>query len=235
MTGSIRLFTTAPLHDGATVTATPEQAHYLGSVMRQSAGARVSVFNGTDGEWRARIENIRKDRAVFVLEGRTRVQETSPPLTLLFAPLKRDTTNMVIEKATELGATLIQPVFTERTNAGRLNLERFEAIAREAAEQSERLDVPEIVQPARLMDALASWPVDRMLFAAIERSDAKPPAYRPAQAALLIGPEGGFTKGELDVLRRLPFVEPIGLGPRVLRAETAVIAGLALLQMAPSR
>jgi 16S rRNA (uracil1498-N3)-methyltransferase len=142
---------------------------------------------------------------------------------------------MVIEKATELGATRIQPVFTERTNAARLNLERFEAIAREAAEQSERLDVPEIVQPARLADVLASWPVDQMVFAAIERSDAPPPAHRPAQAALLIGPEGGFTNGELDLLRRLPFVEPIGLGPRVLRAETAVIAGLVLLQMAPSR
>jgi 16S rRNA (uracil1498-N3)-methyltransferase len=235
MTGSIRLFTTAPLHAGALVAATPEQAHYLGSVMRQSAGALVLLFNGTDGEWSARIETIRKDRAVFVLEGRTRVQETSPPLTLLFAPLKRDTTNMVIEKATELGATRIQPVFTERTNAARLNLERFEAIAREAAEQSERLDVPEIVQPARLADVLASWPVDQMVFAAIERSDAPPPAHRPAQAALLIGPEGGFTKGELDLLRRLPFVEPIGLGPRMLRAETAVIAGLVLLQMAPSR
>lgn len=235
MTGSIRLFTTAPLHDGATVTATPEQAHYLGSVMRQSAGAAVLLFNGIDGEWRARIDGIRKDRATFVLETRTRVQQASPPLTLLFAPLKRDTTNMVIEKATELGVTQIQPVLTDRTNAGRLNLDRFEAIAREAAEQCERLDVPEIAQPARLMHALASWPVDRVLFAAIERSNAQPPAFRPAHAALLIGPEGGFTQAELDVLHRLTFVAPIGLGPRVLRAETAAIAGLALLQMAPSR
>lgn len=235
MTGSIRLFTTFPLHDGATVAATPDQAHYLGSVMRQSVGASVLLFNGADGEWRGHIDHIRKDRAVFVLETLTRVQEKSPPLTLLFAPLKRDTTNMVIEKATELGVTRLQPVFTDRTNAGRLNLDRFEAIAREAAEQCERLDVPVIAPPTRLMDALASWPVDRVLFAAIERSNAAPPAFRPAQAALLIGPEGGFTQGELDVLRRLTFVEPIGLGPRVLRAETAAIAGLALLQMAPSR
>jgi 16S rRNA (uracil1498-N3)-methyltransferase len=235
MTGSIRLFTTSPLHDGASIAATPEQAHYLGSVMRQSAGATVLLFNGANGEWRARIDSIRKDRAVFVLESRTRVQNASLPLTLLFAPLKRDTTNMVIEKATELGVTRIQPVFTDRTNAGRLNLDRLEAIAREAAEQCERLDVPDIAQPARLMEALASWPHDRVLFAAIERSGASPPAFRPAQAALLIGPEGGFTEGELDVLRRLSFVEPIGLGPRILRAETAAIAGLALLQTAPSR
>lgn len=235
MTGSIRLFTTAPLHEGATIAATPEQAHYLGSVMRQGAGATVLLFNGLDGEWRACIDSIRKDRAQFVLERMTRAQQPVAELTLLFAPLKRDTTNLVIEKATELGVTRILPVFTERTNAGRLNLERFEAIAREASEQCERLDVPVVSPPERLMDTLASWPHDRVLFAAIERGNAPPPAFRPLQAALLIGPEGGFTRAELDVLHRLSFVAPIGLGPRVLRAETAVIAGLALLQMAPSR
>ncbi len=235
MTGSIRLFTTSPLHDGASVPATPDQAHYLGSVMRQAAGAFVLLFNGVDGEWRARIDSVRKDRAVFALEGQTRAQTATPPLTLLFAPLKRDTTHMVIEKATELGATRIVPVLTERTNAGRLNLERLVAIAREAAEQCERLDVPVLAEPARLSDVLASWPHDRVLFAAIERSGASAPAFRPDEAALLVGPEGGFTPRELDFLRRLSFVEPIGLGPRVLRAETAVIAGLALLQMAPSR
>lgn len=235
MTGSIRLFINAPLNDGATISASPEQAHYLGGVMRQAAGATVLLFNGIDGEWRARIDSIRKDRAVFVLETRTRAQEASPKLTLLFAPLKRDTTNMVIEKATELGVTRIVPVLTERTNAGRLNLERLAAITREAAEQCERLDIPELAEPARLVDALASWPHDRVLFAAVERCNAPAPAFRPDEAALLVGPEGGFTPRELDFLRRLSFVEPIGLGPRVLRAETAVIAGLALLQMAPSR
>jgi 16S rRNA (uracil1498-N3)-methyltransferase len=235
MTGSIRLFTTEALHDGASFSATPEQAHYLGSVMRQSAGDEVLLFNSRDGEWRARIDSIRKDRAQFTLLAQTRLQEAEAELTLLFAPLKRDTTNMVIEKATELGATRLLPVFTDRTNAGRLNLDRFAAIAREAAEQCERLTVPEIAEPRRLLDALASWPDDRVLFAAIERSNAAGPRYRPVQAALLVGPEGGFTPAELDVLKRLSFVEPIGLGPRVLRAETAVIAGLALLQAAPSQ
>jgi 16S rRNA (uracil1498-N3)-methyltransferase len=235
MTGSIRLFTTETLQDGASFAATPEQAHYLGSVMRQGVGDHVLLFNGVDGEWRARIESLRKDRAVFAVEALTREQQAEPELTLLFAPLKRDTTNLVIEKATELGVTRILPVFTDRTNTARLNLDRLQAIAREAAEQCERLSVPEILEPRRLLDTLASWPVERLVFAAIERSNAAPPSWRPAEAALLVGPEGGFTPAELDVLRRLSFVEPIGLGPRVLRAETAVIAGLALLQAAPSR
>ena len=235
MTGSIRLFTTETLTEATSLAATPEQAHYLGSVMRQQAGGHVLLFNGVDGEWDARIDSIRKDRAQFTLLGQTREQDAEAELALLFAPLKRDTTNMVIEKATELGVTRLQPVFTDRTNAGRLNLDRFAAIAREAAEQCERLTVPEISEPRRLLDVLGSWPHDRVLFAAIERSNAASPPYRPAKAALLVGPEGGFTPAELDVLRRLSFVEPIGLGPRVLRAETAVIAGLALLQAAPSR
>eukprot|EP01037_Dinobryon_pediforme_P005310 gene5311-5363_t len=235
MTGSIRLFTTETLQDGARFAATPEQAHYLGSVMRQGAGDRVLLFNGVDGEWRAQIESLRKDRAMFAVEIRTRAQQAESELTLLFAPLKRDTTSLVIEKATELGVTRILPVLTERTNTARLNLERLQAIAREAAEQCERLTVPEIAEPRRLLDVFSSWPVDRVVFAAVERSNAPPPSFRPAAAALLVGPEGGFTPAELDVLKRLSFVEPIGLGPRVLRAETAVIAGLALLQAAPSR
>jgi 16S rRNA (uracil1498-N3)-methyltransferase len=203
--------------------------------MRRAAGDAVLLFNGRDGEFHARIASIRKDRAMFELGGQSRAQHDDPELTLVFAALKRDTTNLVIEKATELGVTRIQPVFTERTNAGRLNLERFEAIAREASEQCERLTVPEIAAPMRLFDLLASWPHDRVLSAAIERSDAKTPASRPSPASLLVGPEGGFTPAELDVLHRRPFVEPIGLGPRILRAETAVIVGLALLQAAPSR
>jgi 16S rRNA (uracil1498-N3)-methyltransferase len=235
MTGSIRLFTTESLHDGASFAATPEQAHYLGSVMRQCVGDCVQLFNGVDGEWRARIAALRKDRATLSVELRTREQAFEPELTLLFAPLKRDTTHLVIEKATELGVTRIVPVLTERTNTARLNLDRLTAIAREAAEQCERLTVPAIEEPRRLLDTLSSWPVDRVVFAALERIDAATPSYRPERAALLVGPEGGFTPAELDVFRRLSFVEAIGLGPRVLRAETAVIAGLALLQAAPTR
>lgn len=235
MTGSIRLFTPEPLQAGASIPALPDQAHYLGSVMRRAAGDKVLLFNGRDGEWEASIEAIRRDRASFAIEVQTRPQAPEDELTLIFAPLKRDTTNMVIEKATELGVTHIQPVFTERTNAGRLNLDRFAAIAREASEQCERLAVPVISEPMRLFDLLGSWPSDRVLSVAIERGNAGTPTHRAFPIALLVGPEGGFSPQELDAMHRLPFVQPIGLGPRILRAETAVIVGLALLQAAGSR
>jgi len=232
MTGSIRLFVVSPLAAGTLVAASPEQAHYLGSVMRRQAGEHVLLFNGTDGEWRCELTAIRKDRAQFIVLEQTRPQAPEPELTLVFAPVKRDATDLIIEKATELGVSRIAPVFTERTNTARLNLDRLTAIAREAAEQCERLTVPVIDEPMRLFDRLGIWPAELRLSAAIERSNAAPPLPAPGPAALLIGPEGGFTRAELDALRRLAFVEPIGLGPRILRAETAVIVGLALLQLA---
>lgn len=235
MTGSIRLFTTQPLETGRDVAATPEQAHYLANVMRRGAGDGVLLFNGIDGEFHAQIASIRRDRAVFSVAAMRRPQTSLAGLTLVFAPLKRDTTALVIEKATELGVTHIRPVFTERTNAGRTNHDRLLAIAREAAEQCERLCVPLIDAPIRLFDLLGAWPHDRLLMAAIERADARPPAFRPNPAALLVGPEGGFAQSELDAMRRLPFVRPIGLGSLILRAETAVIVGLALVQAAESR
>jgi 16S rRNA (uracil1498-N3)-methyltransferase len=210
----------------------PEQAHYLGNVMRQAVGDFVLLFNGQDGEWRCRIETLRKDRGVVVPARQTRKQLADAPLVLVFAPLKRDTTNLVIEKATELGVTRIQPVFTERSNTLRLNLDRFSAIAREAAEQCERLSVPEICGPVPLYSLLETWNPAEKLHAAIERSGANPPAQTTTGTALLVGPEGGFSPTELDVMRRTPFVEAVGLGPRILRAETACIVGLALLQAA---
>lgn len=230
MTGSIRLFTTAPLGDDTEIAATPEQAHYLANVMRRGAGDRVLLFNGRDGEWDCEIAAIKRDRAQFRPRRMVRLQPVEPSLTLLFAPLKRDTTGLVIEKATELGVTHIRPVFTERTNAGRFNVERALATAIEAAEQSERLSVPTVAKAEPLFDVLGPWPLDRVLSIAMERSGAAPPRSPGPALALLVGPEGGFAPLELDAMRRLPFVEPIGLGPRILRAETAVIVGLALLQ-----
>ena len=232
MSGSIRLFVSALLAEGATVHATPGQAHYLGTVMRRGPDAPVRLFNGADGEWQARIAAIKRDRAVLTVETRLRAQTAEPGPWLVFALLKRDATDLVVQKATELGVSALLPVTTERTNAERVNAARMSAIATEAAEQSERLTVPRVAPVQRLPDLLARWPAERTLFAALERSNAAPlrPDGSVGMAALLVGPEGGFSASELDGLRARPFVVPVSLGPRVLRAETASIAGLVLLQ-----
>ena len=229
-TTSPRLFVPGPLAEGAEIAATPAQAHHLGTVLRQGPGAALRLFNGQDGEWLARLAAIRKDRATLVAERLTRRQAPEPDLWLVFAALKRDATDLVVEKATELGASALLPVFTERTNTARLNLDRLRAIATEAAEQCERLVVPRIEEPRRLADLLAAWPAARRLVVALERAEAPAPVPSAAATALLIGPEGGFTPAEATLLRRHPAVQAVSLGPRVLRAETAAIVGLALLQ-----
>jgi 16S rRNA (uracil1498-N3)-methyltransferase len=230
MTSSIRLYVDAPLHDGAEPDATPAQAHYLASVMRRGVGDELRLFNGIDGKFIARIDSLRRDRARFAVERQLRPQTAGADLWLLFAPLKRDATDLVVQKATELGVAAILPVFTERTNSARLNETRLIAIATEAAEQCERLTVPRIDAPRRLADLLAEWRAERRLVVAMERINAGPIRAEPGPAALLIGPEGGFTPVELDALQRHPFVLPATLGSLILRAETAAIVGLALLQ-----
>jgi 16S rRNA (uracil1498-N3)-methyltransferase len=190
----------------------------------------VLLFNGRDGEFSARIEAIGRNHTSLRIEYRTRIQAAEPDLWLAFALLKRDATDLVVQKATELGVAALLPVITERGNTHRMNADRLTAIAIEAAEQSERLTVPELAPPRALAVLLSGWPGERRLFAAIERSRA--PCVAPAlgPSALLVGPEGGFTPTELDALRAHPFVTPVSLGPRILRADTACIAGLALLQ-----
>ena len=225
-----RLLVAAPLAAGATSAATPAQAHYLGTVLRCGAGDSVHLFNGRDGEWQARIGELRRDRATLTVETLLRPQAADPDLWLAFALLKRDATDLVVQKATELGVSALLPVITERTNTSRINEARLTAIATEAAEQCERLTIPTLHTPSRLPDLLANWPSGRTLYAAIERTNAQPPKPTATQAALLVGPEGGFSPAELDAMLRHPFVTPVGLGPRVLRAETACVAGLALLQ-----
>jgi len=202
--------------------------------MRRKAGDSVSLFNGRDGEWSARVSELRRDGAVLAVERQLRLQSPKSAVGLAFALLKRDATDWLVQKATELGAGELWPLTTERTSAERLNSARLAAIAREAAEQSERLDLPTIHGVSKLPDFLAAWTRGRTLFAAIERQSAAfPPPAGEMSPALLVGPEGGFTQAELDLLGRHPFVEPITLGPRILRAETAAIAGLALLQAPP--
>ncbi len=226
----IRLHVDTGLEAGATVDATEGQAHYLGSVMRRSVGDPVHLFNGRDGEWASRITALSRGKAAFGVEALVRPQGADADLWLAFAVLKRDTTDLVVQKATELGVSALLPVFTERTNAGRVNLDRLRTIAVEAAEQCERLTVPEIRPARRLHDVLAAWPMGRALFAALERVNAQALRRVTGPNGLLIGPEGGFGPRDLTELDRCRFVHPISLGPRILRAETAAIVGLALLQ-----
>ena len=206
------------------------QAHYLGAVMRRGVGDLVRLFNGQDGEFQARIAAIRKDKALLTVETQLRPQAPETDLWLAFAPLKRDATDLVVQKATELGVAALLPVFTERTNTARLNLDRLRAIATEAAEQSERLTVPEMRDPVTLPELLSTWPADRTLFVAVERRQL--PGLRPAKGpvGLLIGPEGGFSRQDHEILMISENHVAASLGPRVLRAETAAIVGLALLQ-----
>lgn len=226
-----RLYVPDDLAPGGLVTCGEARTHYLSTVLRRAPTNPVRLFNGRDGEWLAQIATLRRNTLTLTVEQRLRPQEPEPRLCLVFALLKRDATDLVVQKATELGATVLYPVLTERTNAARTNLDRLIAIAMEAAEQSERLTLPVIHPPARLPDLLAAWPPECPLFAAVERRTAPPLAGAPCgPAALLVGPEGGFAPRELEAVLRHPFVTPVSLGPRVLRAETACIAGLALLQ-----
>jgi 16S rRNA (uracil1498-N3)-methyltransferase len=222
-----RLFVAGPLFAGAHIAASEAQAHYLVHVMRRSAGDLLRIFDGASGEWLARIVTSRRGAALAV-ESQTRPQADEPDIWLVFAPLKRDATDLVVQKATELGVSAIFPVFTERSTTGRINMDRAQATAREAAEQCERLSVPQVHAPERLADLLAAWPPSRLLALAVERS--APGVFPHDAGALLVGPEGGFSPHELDVMLRSSFICPVSLGPRVLRAETAAIVGLALLQ-----
>jgi 16S rRNA (uracil1498-N3)-methyltransferase len=235
MPTSIRLYASSDLAAGSVVDLAPGQAHYLNAVMRRSVGDEVLLFNGRDGEWAARIELLRKDRARLAVVALARPQMAEPDVWLVAAVLKTAATELAVQKATELGVSRIMLAVTERTNVPRANVARLRAIAVEAAEQCERLTVPEIVGPSPLRAILGAWVSAgegaRPLFAAIERASA--PILPPVSgqpAALLVGPEGGFTGAELDALAAHAFVRTASLGPRILRAETAAIVGLALLQ-----
>jgi 16S rRNA (uracil1498-N3)-methyltransferase len=215
----------ARLEAGAAVTVTDTQAHYLANVMRAVPGDNLRLFNGTDGEWQARIESVSRKAVTLTPTHQTRAQESPPDIILCFALLKRQKTDLVVEKATELGVSAIRPVITARTQADHVNLARLRAIATEAAEQCEGLSAPSIAEPVPLAALLQSWP-PRPLYVADERRTEPHLRPAPGPAGLLIGPEGGFSDAEIDMIGRHDQVRRISLGARILRAETAAIAAL---------
>ncbi|MFM7417558.1 MAG: 16S rRNA (uracil(1498)-N(3))-methyltransferase [Alphaproteobacteria bacterium] len=227
-----RLHLETQLAAGLEIEAEPGQAHHLGAVLRRGLGDAVVVFNARDGEWAGRITALRKDRCRIALEAQNRAPAPEPDLRLMVATLKRDAMEWLVEKATELGVAAIHPVLTRRSVADRVNQARLAAIARGAAEQCERLSLPVIHAAMPLHAALSAWD-GTPIFMAAERSGADPLpnalAGQRLPLALLIGPEGGFDRAELDAAASTPFVTPVGLGPRILRAETAAVAGLAVL------
>jgi 16S rRNA (uracil1498-N3)-methyltransferase len=233
----IRLFIPHDLAAGAELALDRPQSHYLAAVMRQAVGDEVLLFNGRDGEWRSTITAVTK-RAVGVravaLERR---QVAGPDLDLVVALVKRGRLETIVEKAAELGARRVRLVQTERTNADRARVERLTAIATEAAEQTGRLEVPQVAEPMKLAKLIADWDAGRRLLFCDEAGDAKPILDvlkgEPAGPwAILIGPEGGFSPAERAMLRALPYAVPASLGPRILRADTAAISALTLWQAA---
>ncbi|HEU0215892.1 MAG TPA: 16S rRNA (uracil(1498)-N(3))-methyltransferase [Stellaceae bacterium] len=231
-----RLYLPACLADGSVVALDAPQVHRLRNVLRLAAGAAVAGFNARDGEFLCRVAELGRTGGVLAVEAQLRLPEADTDLWLLFAPIKRLRIDWLIEKGTELGVGVFVPVMTERTQPERLNRERLAAHAIFAAEQSERLSVPDIRPIEKLSAILGAWPEDRRLIVCDETGGGAPMAetladFPPmASGAILIGPEGGFTQRELDALRNLPFVTTVGLGPRVLRAETAALAAVAVFQ-----
>lgn len=227
-----RLYLPGGLAEGAEIALDEDQAHKLRTVLRLGTGAGVAGFNARDGEFLCRIAELRRGGGTLSIEQRRRAPELEPDLWLVFAPIKRARLDWLVEKAAELGVSALHPVWTERTQPERLNLDRLAAHAVAAAEQSGRLSVPALYPPEKLARMVAEWPPERHLYVCDETGGGIPIAAADAAcpAALLVGPEGGFAETELDALGKLTFATRVGLGPRVLRAETAAIAALAVFQ-----
>ncbi|MEO1551792.1 MAG: 16S rRNA (uracil(1498)-N(3))-methyltransferase [Pseudomonadota bacterium] len=231
----IRVFVDAALGPGREVPL-HDQAHYLGTVMRLSAGDEVALFNGRDGEWAGRLAEMRKRQGLAHCVRQTAPQRDPPDLWLCFAPIKKTRTDFIVEKAAELGAARIQPVFTQFTNSERLRVDRLQAHAVEAAEQCGGTFVPDVAPPLRFASLLNAWPTDRSLLFCDETLTAPSVqgalgAGQPGPWGILVGPEGGFAPEEIERLRAHPRCVPVTLGPRVLRADTAAVAALTAWQM----
>jgi 16S rRNA (uracil1498-N3)-methyltransferase len=219
-----RLFVDEALSRGASVTV---EGTYLGAVLRLGTGDRVKLFDDRTGEWLAEIAEAGKKRSTLTVLERLRERETVPDVWLLFAPIKRGRIDWLVEKATELGVARLAPVTTRRTIVDRLNLDRLRAHAIEAAEQCERTALPVLEEPVKLDALLKDWSADRLLYFADE-GGGDTFAPEPGPAAILIGPEGGFTEEERGAIRGLSQARPVSLGPRILRADTAALAAISL-------
>lgn len=237
--GGIRLYVTGDLAPGGRLDLAADQAHYLQHVMRLRIGDELALFNGRDGEWRAKIETLAKGRCAVTLSAQVAAQTTEPDIWYLFAPVKRARLDYMVQKATELGASKIWPVVTRHTMVSRVNIDRVHTYAVEAAEQCGRLTMPEVGDSLPLPKVIEGWDPQRKLLFCDEGGGVETLAKalrgfegKPRQPwALLIGPEGGFEQRERELLRRQNFVIPVSLGPRILRADTAAVAALALWQM----
>ncbi|MFC3162298.1 16S rRNA (uracil(1498)-N(3))-methyltransferase [Ciceribacter thiooxidans] len=230
-----RLFVDAPLLAGATVEASPEQFNYLANVLRMTDGSELLLFNGHDGEWRATLAFPTRKRILMTAMEQTREQPEPCDLRFLFSPLKVGRMDYLVQKAVEMGAGVLQPVMTQHVQGKITNLDRLQANVVEAAEQCGVLSIPTVEAPKRLRDLLERWPETRRIIFCDEDSTTQNPlaalqGIRERSLALLVGPEGGFSDEERALLRGLDFVTAIPLGPRILRADTAAVAALAVVQ-----
>ena len=230
-----RLFVHADLAPGTVLPLPADQDHYLRTVLRLASGSELALFNGRDGEWRATITAMGRAGVEVTPVCRTREQAAGSDVWLVFAPLKRSPIDFVAQKVTELGADVLWPVITRHTAVRRVNLRRLRSNTVEAAEQSGRLTIPEVREPTALEDVLEQWPDGRLLFCCDETGAGVPARHAFAAAAgqpagLLVGPEGGFTRDELDAVGNRADVCRVSLGPRILRADTAALAALACWQ-----
>lgn len=232
-----RLFVDTPLSIETRHELSSEQFNYLANVLRLEAGAKVLVFNGRDGEWLAEITFPSRKKIVLEPIEQTRPQPPAPDLHYLFAPLKVGRLDYLVQKAVEMGSGLMQPVMTQHVQGKITNLDRLRANVTEAAEQCGILSIPEVGEPRKLTEILERWPADRRIIFCDEGDEGQNPLPILAKVtekklALLVGPEGGFSEEERALLRSLPFVTAIPLGPRILRADTAAVAALAVIQAA---
>lgn len=233
----IRIFVSSPLAQGDVIALNKEQSHYLINVMRRQPSDEVLLFNGQDGEFIGEIISASKNAAEIKLGSQTRAQKSSPDITLLYAPVKNAKNEFIVQKATEMGVSAIQPVITKHTIKDKTNADRLNLVAIEAAEQCERLDVPQVREIADLDKVLPQYS-NHTIILCDETGAGKPASktlstidHQPStKYAILIGPEGGFSEDEIKHLHSLKNVHAIGLGPRILRAETAIITALALCQ-----